>query len=70
MTNGPVNAHLISGHYYKHKTYKTWIKMAEQTSALITDNSLFTYSVYYINQTPGHRMQLFPKNPSLSHFPI
>ena len=26
--------------------------------------------VYYIDQFPRHRLQLFPRNPSLSHFPI
>ena len=56
-TNGPVNAHLISGPSIKHKTYKTWIKMAEQTVNLITHNLSFTLSVYYTNQIPGHRMQ-------------
>ena len=29
---------------YKHKTYKTWIKMAEQTLTLITHNPSFTQS--------------------------
>ena len=30
---------------YKYKTYKTWIKMAEQTLTLITHNPSFTHSV-------------------------
>ena len=42
---------------YKHKTYKTWLKMAEQTLTLITHNPSFNHLVYYINQIPGHRMQ-------------
>ena len=59
-TNGPVNAPLISGPSINTKhdqTYKTWIKMAEQTVNLITHNLSFTLSVYYTNQIPGHRMQ-------------
>ena len=47
---------------YKHKTYKTWIKMAEQTLTLITHNSSFTHSAYYTNLIPGHMTQLFSKN--------
>ena len=36
----------------------------------ITHNPSFTHSAYYINQIPGHRMQQFPKNPSMSYFPL
>ena len=32
--------------------------MAEQTLTLIAHNPSFTHFVYYINQIPGHRMQL------------
>ena len=44
--------------------------MAEQTLTMITHNPSFTHSVYCINRIPGHRIQLFQKNPSLSHFPM
>ena len=52
-TNGPVNAHLISGPYI----IQILNKMAVQTLTLITHNPSFTHSVYYINQIPGHMMQ-------------
>ena len=49
-TNGPVNAHLVSGPSISTKHTKTWIKMTEQTLTLITQNSSFTHSVFFINQ--------------------
>ena len=55
---------------YKHESYKTWLKMTEQTTTLITHNPSFIHLVNIINQISGHRMQLFLKYPSLSHFPI
>ena len=42
---------------YKHKTYKTWLKMREQTLTLITHNPSFNHLVYYKNQIQGNRMQ-------------
>ena len=33
--------------------------MTEHTLTLITQNPLFNYRVYIINQLSGHRMQLF-----------
>ena len=50
-TNGPVNAHLISGPIQKLD------KMAEKTLTFITYNPQLTHSVYNINLIPGHRMQ-------------
>ena len=69
MTNGPVNVHLIFGPSLS-TNIRNLDKMAEQTLTLITHNPSITYSFNFINQIPGHRMQQFPKNPSISHFPI
>ena len=50
-TNGPVNAHLISGPSISTE------HMAEKTLTLITNNPQLTHSVYKINLIPVHRMQ-------------
>ena len=52
-TNGPLNAHLISGPNIS--THKTWFKMAEQTMILnmITHKPSYNHLVEYINQIPG-----------------
>ena len=55
---------------YKHKSYQNLVKMTEQSFTLITHNPLFIHLVHRKNQIPGHRMQLFLRYPSLSHFPI
>ena len=41
------------------KTYKTRLQMADQTLTLIliAHNPSFNHLVYYIDQSPGHRMQ-------------
>ena len=49
-TNGPVNAHLISG------PIQNLDKMTEKTLTLITNNPQLTHSVYNINLILGHRM--------------
>ena len=55
-TNGPVNAHLISGPSISTK-HTNLDKMAEQTLTLITHNPSFTHTACYTNQIPGHGIQ-------------
>ena len=57
-TNGPVNAHLISG------LLQNLDKMAEKTLTLITNN----LSVYNINLIPVHRLQLMSKESIIVTF--
>ena len=67
-TNGPVNAHLISGHI------QNLDKMAEKTLTLITNNSQLTHcSVYNINLIPGHPslpLDFFHKKPKLKNLTL
>ena len=51
MTNGPVNAYLIS------EPIQNLNKMAEKTLIIITNNPISTYSSYKTNLIPGHRLQ-------------
>ena len=59
-TNGPVNAHLISGPSIS-KNILSLVKIAEQTLTLILiiQDPSFNHLIYYmyINQIPAHRMQ-------------
>ena len=70
-TNGPVNAHLISGPRISTKYTKPGKKQGQEMNLTFNTHLLsFTELVVCIYKFSGHLLQWFLRYPLFSHFPI